>query len=177
MRKLSLMLFLFLTMTATVPAVEKMTALQLIELARRDPARLREALVETLGAENIKKGTVALGRGEDFIWALQAANRPTLLVDEAPGPAMIQIEGTDIWYAIGKLGVGTAHGFSYVIDGKAFGGNRNVPAYGPDSYLSPVSRKDRCRRNWSTQARSMMGCEVTIGSTSPRNTIRKHRLR
>src|ERR1035438_7003392 len=32
---------------------------------------------------------------------------------------------------------GTGHQFEYRIDGKPFGGSKDVPAYGPESYLKP----------------------------------------
>src|SRR5437867_1524175 len=122
---------------AAVAAAEKMTAPQLIDLARKNGAGLKEALVESLGEPNIKNGTAALGRGENFIWAVEAATRPVLQLDEAAGPAMTRIKDSAIWYAIGKLKVGTSHAFAYTIDGKPFGGRKDVPAYGADSYLKP----------------------------------------
>jgi len=116
---------------------DKLTAPQLIDLTQGSPDKLREALVSTLGEDNIKNGTAVTGHGPDFIWAVEAASRPMLMVDEAAGPAMKQIAKSDIWYAVGKLGVGTGHEFDYKIDGKQFGGKKDVPAYGPESYLKP----------------------------------------
>lgn len=94
-------------------------------------------LIETLGEANIQKGTAVKGRGENFLWAIESATRPELLIDDAPGPAMIQIEGTSVWYATGKLATDTSHGFVYKVDGKPFGGRKDVPAYGEESYLKP----------------------------------------
>ncbi|MES1255752.1 MAG: alpha/beta hydrolase-fold protein [Acidobacteriota bacterium] len=118
-------------------ADKKMTALDLIALAHRDPARLRPALVTAFTEEAIKNGKAVLGRGEHFIWAVESATRPTLLLDEHPGPLMRKIPGSHTWYAIGTYAVGTSHAFAYRIAGKPFGGSVNVPAYGPDSYLKP----------------------------------------
>ena len=131
----TLLLLLFLAVTAS--AADRMTAPQLIDLARQHPARLREALVATLTAEAIATGTAVAGQGEHFVWAVDAASRPTLLLDDAPGPAMHRVAGSNTWYAVGTYAVGTSHTFVYRIAGKAFGGSKDVPAYGPDSYLKP----------------------------------------
>jgi enterochelin esterase-like enzyme len=128
--------FVLASMAGIAPAAEmKMNAPQLIEMTRQNAAGLKAALIESLGEPAIKNGTAVSGRGEDFIWAVQAAARPTLKVDEGAGPSMTQVAGSDLWYATGKLKMGRTHTFAYTIDGKAFGGSRDVPSYGPDSYL------------------------------------------
>lgn len=131
-----ILICLCLTAAAAFGA-DKFTAQQLIDLTKGNPDKLREALVSTLGEDTIKKGTAVIGHGADSIWAVEAATRPMLLVDEAAGPVMKQIAKSNVWYAVGKLGVGTGHEFEYTIEGKPFGGNRDVPAYGPESYLKP----------------------------------------
>ena len=118
-------------------AADKLTAPQLIDLVRTNPAKLQEALLATLGQERIHNGTALIGRGPDFIWAVESASRPVLMVDDAPGPAMLQIAATNNWYAVGKLTAGTGHEFEYRIDGKPFGGSKDVSAFGPESYPKP----------------------------------------
>ena len=134
MHKFWVLVFLF---AALACAAGKLPARRLIELAQSNSPQLRESLIESLGEPNIRKGTAALGEGEDFIWAVESVTRPELLLDGAPGPPMSQIDGTHIWWAAGRLAAGTAHEFSYSVDGKAFGGRTDVPAFGPDSYLKP----------------------------------------
>jgi len=126
-----------LLLLVSAALAEKVTAPQLIEMARKSPAAFKEALVESLGEADIKRGTAFLGRGENFIFAVEAGARPVLQLDGAAGPAMTQIKGSDIWYATSKLKVGMPHTFDYKVDGKLFGGSKNVPAHGPDSYLKP----------------------------------------
>src|SRR5262245_25514544 len=109
---------LFLLMAAPAVSAEKMTAPQLIEMARANAPGLKAALADGLGEANIKNGTAALGRGENFIWAVEATSRPMLQINGTPGPAMTQINGTNIWWAAGKLKVGTSHMFEYMINGK-----------------------------------------------------------
>jgi hypothetical protein len=114
-------------------AADKLTAPQLIDLVRTNPAKLQEAILATLGHERIHNGTALIGRGPDFIWAVESASRPVLMVDDAPGPAMQKLGTANIWYAVGKLTAGTGHEFEYRIDGKPFGGSKDVSAFGPES--------------------------------------------
>lgn len=61
-----------------------------------------------------------------------------LFIDEAPGPEMQNLSGTDLWYAhahIERLGV--LHSFFYRVNDKKFGGSLNMPAFGDLSYLMP----------------------------------------
>ncbi|MCC6536185.1 MAG: esterase [Bryobacterales bacterium] len=41
------------------------------------------------------------------------------------------------WWATAKLSVGRSHGFSYLVDGKPFGGLESIPAFTPWSYEKP----------------------------------------
>jgi enterochelin esterase family protein len=50
---------------------------------------------------------------------------------------MTRVAGTNLWFHIQQLKVGTSHRFHYVIDGARFGGSFDMPAYGPDSYARP----------------------------------------
>lgn len=111
----------------------------LLELARRDAdsVEFRAALEATLGEADLKAGKAVAGYGPDFLWAIQSAPRPALFVDNVQGPAMSQISGTNLWFALGKMKTGTSHSFFYTIGGVRFGGRTDVPAYGADSYAQP----------------------------------------
>src|SRR5215212_7168008 len=109
-----------LLLLAAAASAEKMTAPQLIEMAKKNSAGLKEALVESMGEANLKNGTAVLGRGENFIFAVEAATRPTLQLDDSAGPAMTKVKGSDLWFATGRLKTGTAHAFLYTIDSKPF---------------------------------------------------------
>jgi enterochelin esterase family protein len=109
---------------------------ELIELARRTPGSIefRTALLKTFGEGDLKAGRAIAGYGADFLWAIESATRPTLFVDDAAGPAMSPITGTDLWFGLGTMKTGTAHSFFYTVQGARLGGRTDVPAYGPDSY-------------------------------------------
>lgn len=123
-----------LLLCESLTAQRKLTPQQLIALADRDSPELGKALIETFGDE-LKKGTAAAGYLGDFLWAVEAASRPALIVDDNARPEMRQVPGTNLWYAVGKLITGTSHRFHYVIDSAIFGGRTDVPAYGGDSYM------------------------------------------
>jgi enterochelin esterase-like enzyme len=130
----------FLALCALSPArgyaMERAAMDQLLAMARAraDSPEFREALVKRLGDAPIKSGEAFDSNGPDFIWAVEAATQPTLVVDDQPVGAMRQISGSRLWFHTGQLRVGTSHRFHYLIDGKKFGGSYDMPAYGPLSY-------------------------------------------
>ena len=108
----------------------------LIELARRDPGstEFRAALAKAFTEADLEAAKAVAGYGPDFLWVTKSSSRPLLFVDNAAGPAMSEISGTGLWFALGQMKTGTSHAFFYTVDGKRFGGKSDVPAYGPDSY-------------------------------------------
>jgi enterochelin esterase family protein len=119
-------------------STEKSTATQLIELAKTAGPRLRDAITFTFDAKELKDGTAWAGHGSDFFFAIQTPAKPELWIDDAPGPQMRPLVGSDIWYAAGRIEqVGKLHSFYYVINGTKFGGKLDMPAFGPLSYLQP----------------------------------------
>lgn len=120
-------------------AAEKLSTPKLIELAQKGPdaPELKSALQDTLGVDRISRGTAYQGEGADFIWAVESNRPPRLLLDEDPPVSMQHIPDTAIWFATGKLITGRNHTFRYLVEGKPFGGDVNVAAYGPDSYDQP----------------------------------------
>jgi len=128
---------LALLLTTSALATEKMSAPQLISLANSNPAGLREAIITTFDAKDLKEGTAWAGRGPDFFFTTEAASEPSLFIDSAAGPKMRQLTGSDLWYAPARLEVGQLHSFYYLVNGAKFGGRLDVPAFGPLSYPQP----------------------------------------
>jgi enterochelin esterase family protein len=119
-------------------AAEKMNATQLIALANAKSPALKDAISVSLDAKDLQGGTAWLGRGADFFFATEAPSKPVLLIDDAPGPQMQQLEDSKLWYAPARIeGLGKLHSFLYLVDGKKFGGRLDLPAFGPDSYQQP----------------------------------------
>jgi enterochelin esterase-like enzyme len=130
----SLLAFLLI---ASAFAAEKMSAPQLISLANSNSPGLREAITSTFDAKDLKEGTAWSGGGTDFFFATEAATEPSLFLDEAAGPKMRQIVGSNLWYASSRLEVSKLHSFYYQVNGAKFGGRLDVPAFGPLSYQQP----------------------------------------
>jgi enterochelin esterase-like enzyme len=123
---------------AAVAAAEKSSAEQLIEMAKANSPGLRDAIVVTLDAKELKEGTAWIASGPEFFFATEAEAKPEIFVDEAAGPVMRNISGSDIWYANAHIEpVGRLHSFYYVVGGAHFGGRLDLPAFGALSYLQP----------------------------------------
>jgi enterochelin esterase-like enzyme len=119
-------------------AAEKTSAERLIEMARANSPGLRDAIVATLDAKEMKEGTAWIASGPEFFFATEAAAKPEIFVDEAAGPVMRNISGSDIWYAAAHIEpVGRLHSFYYLVGGVQFGGRLDLPAFGALSYLQP----------------------------------------
>jgi enterochelin esterase-like enzyme len=129
---------LLVCIAAFAVAADKMSAPQLIELAKSNSASLRDAIIASFDAKDLKEGTAWAGRGSDFFFATQANSQPALLIDQASGPQMQHLTGSDLWYAVAHIEpVGRLHSFHYLVNGAAFGGKLDLPAFGPLSYLQP----------------------------------------
>jgi enterochelin esterase family protein len=117
-------------------AAGKVSAPELIRMSQSNAPGFHQALVDSLGGPQIKKGTAILGQGPDFIWAVEAASIPTLVVDRSEVGPMTRLEG-NLWFYVGQLKVGTSHSFYYMVGAQRLGGNLNVPALAPEAYEHP----------------------------------------
>jgi enterochelin esterase-like enzyme len=123
---------------ANAAAANKASAEQLIEMAKANNPGLRDAIVATLDAKELKEGTAWIASGPEFFFATEAEAKPELVIDGAAGPAMRNVSASDIWYASAHIEpVGRLHAFYYVIGGAHFGGRLDLPAFGALSYLQP----------------------------------------
>jgi enterochelin esterase family protein len=124
-----------LSATPRALAADKLTATQLIELAKSASPGLPGAITSTFDAKDLKEGTAWAGHGTDFFFAVQGQPRPQLLIDGSPGPQMQQL-GSDLWYTPARIEqLGKLHSFYYLVNGAKFGGKLDLPAFGPLSYL------------------------------------------
>jgi enterochelin esterase-like enzyme len=119
-------------------AADKLSATQLIELAKSASPGLRDAITSTFDAKDLKEGTAWAGHGPDFFFAAQCQPKPQLLIDGSPGPQMQQSSGSDLWYTSARIEqLGKLHSFYYMVNGAKFGGKLDLPAFGPLSYVQP----------------------------------------
>jgi enterochelin esterase-like enzyme len=128
-----------LVVSVPAPAMEKTAMDRLLQMARSQPdsPAFRDALVKGLSDEKIKKGIAFDSNGPDFIFAVESAKAPSLILDDQPVNAIQRISGSDLWFYTTQLRVGTSHRFHYMIDGARMGGSYDVPAYTPNSYARP----------------------------------------
>jgi enterochelin esterase-like enzyme len=123
-------------------AAEKSTPTQLIDLAKSNSPALKDAIVNTFDAKELKDGTAWIGHGPDFFFAIEAPAKPSLVIDGAAGPQMQNLQGSQLWYTSAHIEpVGRLHSFHYFINGAngsaKFGGRLDLPAFGPLSYPQP----------------------------------------
>ncbi len=126
------------------PSAGKQSAPELIALAQTHSSGLRAAIDASFDAKALKNGTAWAGHGPEFIFAVEAATAPTLIVDANVSSAMQQVPADDsapgptLWYATAHIDqTGRAHQFYYLVDGAKFGGSLDLPVFGPLSYLLP----------------------------------------
>ncbi len=136
MKSIAVAALLPLLLPAAVTAAPKTDVPELIRMADQHSPQLAGALRDTLGAQRLQQGTAVAGYLGDFIWAVDAASTPELQVDDQPPIAATRLDG-DLWLYRGTLKTGTSHKFHWIVDGKPFGGQLNVPAFTKDSYPQP----------------------------------------
>ena len=109
---------------------------ELSRLAGTKSPEATVALAKAMPADSVKKGTAWLTNGPDFIFAIETASSPRLVIDDSPAWEMTRGKG-NFWYATMRLGTGRTHNFNYLIGGQPFGGRTDMIAYGPMSYERP----------------------------------------
>ncbi len=140
--KTSILFCLALALAAPAWAADKLTASQLIELARQHHPELLAAVVSTFSSRDLETGAAYAGSGSDFFFAVEAAVPPTLVIDDRPGVPMERLPGPA---QVGSLWTGTAHieptgrlhQFHYLLGDARFGGRLDLPVFSPLSYLQP----------------------------------------
>jgi len=128
--------------SATDTPAPKLTAPQLIALARGNSAGLRDAILANFSGKELKDGVAWLGYGPDFFFATEAPTHPLLVIDEDQTISMQPVTGDDakspLWYGFAQIQqLATLHSFHYRVSGADFGGKLDLPAFGPLSYLQP----------------------------------------
>jgi enterochelin esterase-like enzyme len=128
----------FLVVAAAACMGQTPTVATLKEQSKKpDSPEFAQSLKTALKAPNIQKGTAYLGEGPEFFFAVDSIKQPELYVDDAPNAAMKVIASSNLWYTSATLKTGRSHSFYYLIGGTKFGGQTDVPCFGPESYDKP----------------------------------------
>lgn len=131
---------LLLTLLLALPAfaADRSTATQLIEMAGNNSASLAQAIPASFSEDNLKAGKAWSSQGEKFFFATRAASPPKFVLDDGQAIEMKAVTGTDLFYAVRDISSPPSlHAFHYLVDGKEFGGSRDLPVFGPLSYPQP----------------------------------------
>jgi enterochelin esterase family protein len=106
----------------------------LIDAARAHSPRLKELLASGLPQLNGRDGAVVFG--QEFLFAVQSDKPATVSIDHQPALPMTNVSGTNCWYRLVTLRLGTTHNYNYFAEGKSLG-TYDVAGYNPDSYPIP----------------------------------------
>ena len=121
-----------------VAMAEKLNAVQLVDLAKESSGKLPQGIRDTFTEAQLKQGAAWAGQGNDFFFAVESNTLPMLYIDDAPGPQMRSIPGTNLWFTTALITeLGRLHSFYYLVNSVRFGGRLDMPAFGPLSYLLP----------------------------------------
>jgi enterochelin esterase-like enzyme len=71
--------------------------------------------------------------GQEFFFAVESPSAATVAIDSEPPAPMKPVNGTNYWYLLRRLRLGTTHQYHYFSNGKEIGGYQ-VAGYNPDSY-------------------------------------------
>ena len=113
---------------------------ELIDAARADSPRLAQLLErkDELGnhlPELHGRDGVAVW-GQEFLFAVESPTDATVVIDSDPPAPMKRVQGTNYWYLLKRLRLGTTHQYHYFGGGREIGAYQ-VAGYGPDSYPIP----------------------------------------
>ncbi|HEY4903592.1 MAG TPA: alpha/beta hydrolase-fold protein [Candidatus Sulfotelmatobacter sp.] len=129
---------LFVLCACNGVAQEKRGALDLIRLAKSASSELAQSIKRSFTATQLHEGTAAMGHLSSFFFAVEAASKPTLMIDGAPGPELQLVPNTALWYAVAEISKqGVIHSFFYLVQGKRFGGSTDLPVFDSFAYLEP----------------------------------------
>lgn len=102
--------------------------------SKAEPAEQSARLRDHFSPDALANGSAVAAFGGEFVWALEAASRPHLYIDDEPAAPMRQLPGS-LWAYTERLRTGTSHAHYYRVDTSILGGKRfDTATYGEDSY-------------------------------------------
>jgi enterochelin esterase family protein len=133
---------------------------ELIEAARTDSPRLAELLArkDAFGyriPEMSGRDGVAVW-GQEFLFAVESAADATVVIDNESAVPMKHIAGTNYWYLLRTLRLGTTHQYHYFANNREIGGYQ-VAGYNPDSYPEPGVPRGRLSERKTLESKIYSG--------------------
>jgi enterochelin esterase family protein len=114
---------------------------ELIDAARAgDTGRLKILLESGLPGLAGRDGAAVWG--QDFLFAVRSNSPATVSIDHQLALPMLNIPGTNLWYHLATLRLGTTHNYHYFAGLRSLG-TYDVAGYNPDSYPLPGVARGR----------------------------------
>ncbi len=114
---------------------QKLPIQELVEAARADSPALATLLGKGLPELRGRDGVVVWG--QDFLFAVESPTAATVSIDKQPPLAMKPVAGTQYYYLVKTLRLGTTHQYHYHDASQKLIGSYEVAGYNPDSYPLP----------------------------------------
>ncbi len=108
---------------------------ELVDAARADSAALGSLLGKGLPALKGRDGVAVWG--QEFLFAVASPTPATVSIDKQPPLAMKRLAGTEYYYLLKTLRLGTTHQYHYHDAAQKLIGSYEVAGYNPDSYPLP----------------------------------------
>jgi enterochelin esterase-like enzyme len=106
----------------------------LIEAAKTKSPALKELLPQTLF--DLKDRGASAVWGADFLFAVETDKTASVSIDAQPPAPLTRVPGSNFWYTVMRLRLGTTHNYQFFGDSKSLGQTfrYDVAGYNPDSY-------------------------------------------
>jgi len=119
-------------------AQDKPSSIELLRLAKSGRPDLERSIRQAFNPNELRDGTAEKGHLSSFLFVIETASKPTLMIDGSAGPELKALSKTELWYSVAELPKqGSVHSFFYVIQGKHFGGTNDLPVFSALAYRGP----------------------------------------
>lgn len=112
---------------------------QIVDAARIDSPALKDLMGKGLPELHGRDGVLVWG--QDFFFAVESPSPATVAIDKQPPLPMKQVPGTNYYYLLRTLRMGTTHQYHYRDESGKLIGAYEVASYNPDSYPHPDVRR------------------------------------
>jgi enterochelin esterase-like enzyme len=148
-RRLALLVFCAASLEAQLHPLQ-----ELIEAARSSSPKLRELIAAGLPGLKGRDGVAVWG--QDFLFAVESPNDARVSIDKQPPLPMTRIAGSNYWYRLMTLRLGTTHTFTYFGGGRPIG-TYDVAGYNPDAYPLPGAARGKLSEMRTLQSKVYPG--------------------
>ena len=132
---------------------------ELIRIARTgDSAALLAAI--TREYPKLSENGVALAAGADFLFIAATTQACSMSLNGQPPEAMTRIAGSPYCFRLQKMRTGTTYPYEFFGGGKSMGGQRDLPAYNPDSYERPGVAKGKLSEKFTITSKIYEGMKA-----------------